>query len=509
MIATELTDKICWLLARRQESFMEIRTLCIKLLMALICEDSIDRIVLNLKGRLKTLVVERDGNLVFSTLKLLHKILELDPSKRVLDFELVQNLVLNLDHTNTKIFSETTDLLSHNSILEDSNFLKVVFTADSMHRMIEMFPKTNDPPRINFCLLVIFEFTHDAKTAGTLMARGGTEFYTALYTNLLNGERKTKLVIMKILYQLLKFNSRSGPQELFPDWNVFVKFLNLNYKEIKDKEYEIFCQAVVTLLSLSKRPGFIDRVNCVEMFKNCFDGVSNKLYSKRDIEMKNIMLEILKNILYNEAANKADRLNGLFRNRSFNMVQLILMLFEPYYTTNENISEFGPSIFEFLTTLSETPLFKSVFNAKYDVNIAKLKDLHNACGNHLIHINHYITKIINSASSRPVSLLQSAATNKIDSSSDTSRNPAKQRLTEDVELLLHKNESSKPVHPDLQKLEELMAREKAEQDDIRKGESVSKKAGLRREYAERLAREAETREKLAAIEKDNQKVEIG
>lgn len=148
--------------------------------MAMIGEDTIDRIVLNLKGRIKNLIIERDGGLVFSTLKLLHKILELDPAKKILDFELVQNLVMNLDHTNTKIFNETADLLAHNAILEDNNFLKVVFTSESMHRLLDMFPKVNDPAKVNFCLTVIFEFTHDPKTAGTLMARGGKGFYSAL-----------------------------------------------------------------------------------------------------------------------------------------------------------------------------------------------------------------------------------------------------------------------------------------------------------------------------------------
>lgn len=57
--------------------------------MGLISQDTIDRIVINLKGRIKNLVVERDGNIVFMTLKLLHKILELDKTKKILDFELV------------------------------------------------------------------------------------------------------------------------------------------------------------------------------------------------------------------------------------------------------------------------------------------------------------------------------------------------------------------------------------------------------------------------------------
>lgn len=148
--------------------------------MALISPDTIDRIVLNLKGRVKNLVIDRDIGLIYSTLKLLHKVLELDEMKRILDFELVQNLVLNLDHANTRIFNETVDLLSHNNVLEDNNYLKVIFNAESLTRLLEIFPMVNDIPKVNFCLIVIFEFTHDAKTAGTLMAKGGSAFYTTL-----------------------------------------------------------------------------------------------------------------------------------------------------------------------------------------------------------------------------------------------------------------------------------------------------------------------------------------
>jgi hypothetical protein len=49
-----------------------------------------------------------------------------------------------------------------------------------MHRLLDLFPRINEPAKVNFCLVVIFEFTHDPKTAGTLMAKGGKNFYTAL-----------------------------------------------------------------------------------------------------------------------------------------------------------------------------------------------------------------------------------------------------------------------------------------------------------------------------------------
>jgi hypothetical protein len=148
--------------------------------MSLISAETIDRVIVNLKGRFKNLITERDPAVVYSSLKLLHRILELDPMKKIMDFELVQNLVLNLGHSNSKIFNDTIDLLSYNNVLDDNHYLKVIFSIESMINLIEVFNKLNDPAKINFCLAVIFEFTHDAKTAGTLMIKGGKEFYTAM-----------------------------------------------------------------------------------------------------------------------------------------------------------------------------------------------------------------------------------------------------------------------------------------------------------------------------------------
>lgn len=79
---------------------------------------------------------------------------------------------------------------------------------------------------------------------------------------------------------------------MFPDWNAVAKFTNLSFEEIKEKDFEIFSQAVVLILSLSNKPNFMERVKCIELFKFFYDGVTKKLYLKRDQEMKNIVLEV-------------------------------------------------------------------------------------------------------------------------------------------------------------------------------------------------------------------------
>ena len=43
---------------------------------------------------------------------------------------------------------------------------------------------------------------------------------------------------------------------------------------------------------------------------------------------------MVRNVLYGESLNKADKLNALFRNRSFNFLEFVMRLFEPFYATN-------------------------------------------------------------------------------------------------------------------------------------------------------------------------------
>lgn len=136
------------------------------------------------------------------------------------------------------------------------------------------------------------------------------------------------------MMQLLKFNSKSGPLDLFPDWNAVARFTNLSFDEFRDKDFEVFTQAVVLILSISGKPHFMERVKCIELFKSFYDGIVNKMYLKRDQEMKNIILEIVRNAFVQDCRGKADKLNSLFRNRNFNMLEFILMLFEPIFSTN-------------------------------------------------------------------------------------------------------------------------------------------------------------------------------
>lgn len=71
LISSELSDKVCWLLTRKEESYRDIREKALKLLINLINEETIDRVIKNLKGKIKQLVNEKDAKIVFSSLLLL------------------------------------------------------------------------------------------------------------------------------------------------------------------------------------------------------------------------------------------------------------------------------------------------------------------------------------------------------------------------------------------------------------------------------------------------------
>lgn len=76
-------------------------------------------------------------------------------------------------------------------------------------------------------------------------------------------------------------------------------------------------------------------------------------------------------------------------------MELILRLFEPYFTTNENINQFGGQILEFLTSISDTPLFKSVMNNSYQNCMSLLQDFSSMARNHFSEVYRFLQIIIN------------------------------------------------------------------------------------------------------------------
>lgn len=103
---------------------------------------------------------------------------------------------------------------------------------------------------------------------------------------------------MKILFKLLSYSSSSGPLEKFPNWNVITHYTNLAYEEVREKEFDLFAQAAVTLLKLSYKTEFMSYVNVIEVFANFDDGIQRQLYKDRDLEMKGIILEVFFLLIY-------------------------------------------------------------------------------------------------------------------------------------------------------------------------------------------------------------------
>lgn len=102
----------------------------------------------------------------------------------------------------------------------------------------------------------------------------------------------------------MTYASSSGPLNSFPNWNSVVQFTNLAYGEVREKEFDLFAQASVTLLKLSYNTEFMSYVNIIELMANFDDGIQRQLYKDRELEMKGIILEV--NFFFN------CRLSGIF-----------------------------------------------------------------------------------------------------------------------------------------------------------------------------------------------------
>ena len=156
LMSTELSDKVCWLLTRKDENYKDIRQKSLSLLVTLISEETFERVIKNLKGKIKILVTERDAKIVFSSLLVLKRILEFDKTNKIVDFELIQSLIMNLGHIENNIFNETMEILTYLRVLDDDTYIKVMFTMDGIIRLLDIFPTLNDLAKINFCLAVFY-----------------------------------------------------------------------------------------------------------------------------------------------------------------------------------------------------------------------------------------------------------------------------------------------------------------------------------------------------------------
>jgi len=156
LMSTELSDKVCWLLTRKDENYKDIRQKSLSLIVTLISDETFERVVKNLKGKMKILVTERDAKIVFSSLLVLKRILEFDKTQKIVDFELIQSLIMNLGHIENNIFNETMEILTYLRVLDDDTYIKVMFTMDGIIRLLDIFPHLNDTAKINFCLAVFY-----------------------------------------------------------------------------------------------------------------------------------------------------------------------------------------------------------------------------------------------------------------------------------------------------------------------------------------------------------------
>jgi len=182
IISSELSDKVCTLLTRKEEAFIDIRSKSLDLLVNLISELTVERIAKTLKGKIKVLINDRNDEIINASLLLLKRILAYDTRRLSMDFELLQSLVHNLAHSKSSIFSKSMQLIIDEELTNDEDLLKLTFKKNAVINMIQAFYNMENPSRVKFFLILINVFVQDYRKVSIVTAKGGQSFYIALVT---------------------------------------------------------------------------------------------------------------------------------------------------------------------------------------------------------------------------------------------------------------------------------------------------------------------------------------
>lgn len=147
------------------------------------------------------------------------------------------------------------------------------------------------------------------------------------------------------MYKLLSYDSSQNPAGKFPNWNVVANFMNLQFEIEDEKKYEQFGRAALIMSKLSSRDDFLNFVDFIQLLSTCENVLENNFFQGREMEIKEIVLEMISNVLNleNRGRNSTDlvsqdermkKIDVLFRNDKFNLVLLSLQMMEPYFLKN-------------------------------------------------------------------------------------------------------------------------------------------------------------------------------
>ena len=173
----------------------------------------------------------------------------------------------------------------------------------------------------------------------------------------------------------------------------------------------------------------------------------------------------MKNMFYNDSPNKAEKINNLFRTKNYNILDLTLQLFEPFYTTNDNLIQFGTPIFEFMASISDTPLFRSVMRSSknaYD----QFKKLYSVANDHFPQMKRYLEIIVGQGGDKGKTPgTDGHAGRKKSIEAIVRDNELLARKKDEADILVNNKNNKGDVDPELRKLRSRVDTEEAQRSD--------------------------------------------
>ena len=399
LINSELVDRVCWLLLRSDDTYNGMKANLMLLQNKLCVRENIVRIQFHLKNRYKDIILSNNFFVATNALILQKKIIDMDKNRLIMDFQLIQTLLLNLGTENQAIFNSTQDILKEEGILSNESYLQVIFSTKEIGNISKVLPIVNEEKKAIILFNIIYHYISDIKTAGSFIKIGSEEFYICQYNWLQRGTKPTQKMILDILTRLMKYaNKSSSILTYWPNWDIFTKFLTLKLYNKCAEDYEIYFSVLKLSCELSDKEEFAQTVNMITFLQSVDEYLTEGVFGQNDAVVRGQVITILGNFLNIQSDTKGpDRINKLLRNKKFNFIRVSIALMKPWKFDNPN-NEQSASLVEFFCLVAETPLFKGLYQsnlATFDLEFRDmLQSVKNETGRFAEAVSEFCHKII-------------------------------------------------------------------------------------------------------------------
>jgi hypothetical protein len=181
--------------------YKDMRPNLMKLLISLAQKENVTRIQFHLKNKMRDILLSNNYTVAFSSLILLTIIIEHDKNRLIMDFELINTLLLNLGTDDPKIFDGTLEILTEEGILSNDSYLQVVFSVKEIENITMILPQINEPKKAGILFNIIYHYMSDMKTASSFIKIADEKFYVCLYNWLQKGSKALQKNILDMLHR--------------------------------------------------------------------------------------------------------------------------------------------------------------------------------------------------------------------------------------------------------------------------------------------------------------------